>query len=131
MRGWVFKILYREFLTRRRRKSRLVDAGIAEDALSEPARQFGRAHCRDVLSALTRLPDEQRAAVTLVAVEDVAYDEAARILGVPVGTLRSRLSRGRAALREAFDAPAGETADSALLTDPPEPNAAPVLRRVK
>lgn len=50
---------------------------------------------------MDRLPDEQRAAILLVALEDVDYDEAAWILGVPVGTLRSRLSRGRETLRDA------------------------------
>lgn len=56
--------------------------------------------CRDIGEAVDRLPDEQRVVVLLVALEGVAYDEAAEILNVPIGTVRSRLSRGRQALRE-------------------------------
>jgi RNA polymerase sigma-70 factor (ECF subfamily) len=56
----------------------------------------------DVLSvqdALARLPDEQRIAVGLVLVEGLSYKEAAEIMGVPLGTLTSRLARGREALQ--------------------------------
>jgi RNA polymerase sigma-70 factor (ECF subfamily) len=50
--------------------------------------------------ALQRLPDRQRAAVLLVALEGMSYDEVAGILDIPVGTVRSRLSRAREALRQ-------------------------------
>ena len=50
--------------------------------------------------ALARLPDEQRQVILLVGPEGMAYHSAAQILGVPIGTVRSRLSRGRDALRE-------------------------------
>ena len=54
---------------------------------------------RELDRALARLPDEQREVVLLVGLEGVAYDSAAQILGVPIGTVRSRLSRGRETLR--------------------------------
>jgi RNA polymerase sigma-70 factor (ECF subfamily) len=54
---------------------------------------------RDVLRALAALPEEQRAVLLLVGVEDLSYQEAARVLGVPIGTVMSRLSRGRERLR--------------------------------
>lgn len=70
---------------------------------------------RDIAAAMQTLPPEQRAAIALTAVEGLSYDEAADALGIPVGTLRSRLSRGRDQLREIYEG-AGE---------------APRLRRVK
>ena len=53
--------------------------------------------------ALARLPEDQRAAVLLVGLEDMSYAEAAEILDVPVGTVRSRLARGRERLRRLTD----------------------------
>jgi RNA polymerase sigma-70 factor (ECF subfamily) len=54
---------------------------------------------RDLLRAFAALPAEQRAVLLLIAVEDLSYEEAARVLGVPIGTVMSRLSRGRERLR--------------------------------
>ena len=54
---------------------------------------------RDLLRAFSALPEEQRAVLLLIAVEDLSYEEAARVLGVPIGTVMSRLSRGREKLR--------------------------------
>ena len=71
----------------------------------------------DLLAALDTLPDEQRTVLLLVGVEDLTYDEAARVLDVPIGTVMSRLSRGRERLRRVMD---GE-----------RPGVASVLRRVK
>ena len=54
---------------------------------------------RDLLRAFAALPEEQRTVLLLVGVEDLSYQEAARVLGVPIGTVMSRLSRGRERLR--------------------------------
>jgi RNA polymerase sigma-70 factor (ECF subfamily) len=62
-----------------------------------------------VQAALASLPDEFRAAVVLCDVADLPYEEIAQSLGVPVGTVRSRIHRGRRLLRDALVAP-GETA---------------------
>lgn len=130
VRAWAFKILYREFLGRRRRKSRVSESGVDDDAASIAASQFERLHCQDVVGALGNLPHEQRAAVALVALEEVTYDEAARMLDIPVGTLRSRLSRGRAALRVAMSAEPDKEHDSPADSEQEEaPRAA--LRCVK
>jgi RNA polymerase sigma-70 factor (ECF subfamily) len=59
-----------------------------------------RLDAQDVWSAMTSLPQEQREAVALVCVEGLAYREAADALGVPIGTLTSRLARGREALMQ-------------------------------
>jgi len=71
----------------------------------------------DVLDALDTLPDDQRAVLLLVGVEEMSYQDAARSLGVPIGTVMSRLSRGREPLRRVM---AGEN-----------PDGRPVLRSVK
>ena len=54
---------------------------------------------RDLLRAFAALPEEQRAVLLLIGVEDLSYQDAARVLGVPIGTVMSRLSRGRERLR--------------------------------
>ena len=59
---------------------------------------------QDVLGKLARLPEEQRAVLLLVAVEDLSYADAAKVLGVPVGTVMSRLSRARERLQQEMDA---------------------------
>jgi RNA polymerase sigma-70 factor, ECF subfamily len=58
---------------------------------------------RDLERAIARLPDEQRQVILLVGLEGMPYEEAATVLGVPIGTVRSRLSRGRDMLRELMD----------------------------
>jgi len=103
LRSWLFRMLYRLYLNRRKRAAveqrtleherGLLDASPATDRVA------AHIEAADVVQALTQLPHEQRAAIVLIALEDVNYREAAWILGVRVGTLRSRLSRGREALR--------------------------------
>ena len=84
---------------RRRRSQTFIaeeaGAGVGGEGAQEPAVELG-----NVERALSRLPDEQREAVLLVMVEGYAYKEAAEIVGCPVGTLNSRLVRGRDALLE-------------------------------
>jgi RNA polymerase sigma-70 factor, ECF subfamily len=76
---------------------------------------------RDLLRAFAELPAEQRAVLLLVGVEDISYQEAARVLGVPIGTVMSRLSRGRERLRRAIYGECGQNS----------PNCNGPLRRVK
>jgi RNA polymerase sigma-70 factor (ECF subfamily) len=59
-------------------------------------------------AALTRLPEDQRLAVGLVLIEGLSYKDAAEVLEVPVGTLTSRLARGREALQEMLRLPEGD-----------------------
>jgi RNA polymerase sigma-70 factor (ECF subfamily) len=68
-----------------------------------------RLELRDLMRAMARLPDEQREAVALVLIEGLGYQEAANVAGVPLGTLSSRLLRGRQALLAALSG--GETGD--------------------
>lgn len=99
IRNWLFKILYRIHLGRVRRPRSLLSIEADDMEFESPAGQEGRIHCLNVAQALAALPAEQRAVILLVALEGMSYDAAADILGVPVGTVRSRLSRGREALR--------------------------------
>ena len=72
---------------------------VAEGALSvAPTQEDGLRHA-ELMAALHTLPDEQRAVLLLVSVEDLSYAQAAVVLGVPVGTVMSRLARGRERLR--------------------------------
>lgn len=111
LRSWLFRLLYRRFLNDRKtfHERRMVpseEIGAYESPVS--GGQEGRVALAEALSGLSLLPREQRAAILLVSLEDFSYDEAARILGVPIGTLRSRLSRGREALRISMESgPAG------------------------
>lgn len=86
----------------------------ASGPLAEPARQSDRIALGELAAALDRLPDEQRQVLLLVALEGVSYRDAADIMGVPIGTVMSRLARGRERLRQTL---AGEST--------------PPLRRVK
>lgn len=72
------------------------------DALDLPAagNQDTRLDSQRVLDATHRLPEDQRLAILLVAIEEMSYKDAAEVLDIPVGTLMSRLSRGRAQLRQ-------------------------------
>ena len=104
MRGWLYTILYNRFLTDKHRQPRrgVADAllEVAETELPEVdgGQDWAPAH-RDLLRAFAALPEEQRWVVLLIGVEDLSYGEAARVLGVPIGTVMSRLSRGRERLR--------------------------------
>lgn len=103
LRSWLFSLLYRQYIDRGRRATRRSDVtneAVADLPASQPARQEHKLQVRDMATALCRLPDEQRMAVVLVGIDGLSYEEAAQVLNVPLGTLRSRLWRGRAALRE-------------------------------
>ena len=101
LRSWAFGIMYHLFLDHiRRRKTRPEE--LAGDDLPEiPDRptQTDRLEMRDIQRALSRLPDEYRSVLLLIAVEEMSYKEAASVLDVPIGTVMSRLSRARERLR--------------------------------
>lgn len=106
IRGWMYQISYRTFLnqsTRRRRRALEVDIDDAPEPIAPGSPEAGLVR-RDIVDALCDLPTEQRAAIALTAIEGLSYDEAAAALDIPLGTLRSRLSRGRERLRANFDA---------------------------
>ena len=114
LRAWLLSILHNAFVDGRRRHvaeaRRLEEAAVmAETAV--PPDQESHVRLQQIQSAFLRLPDEQRAALHLVAIEELPYQEAADALGIPVGTLMSRLGRARATLR-GFEAGAHLTEQS-------------------
>ena len=110
LKPWLVSIAVnaaRTFLTRRRGRELSEDRPAAE-RLVDPAPDGARvAEARQatrlLAQALDALPDEQREAVLLVGVQQLAYDEAAAILEIPLNTLKSRVRRGRLALARALD----------------------------
>jgi RNA polymerase sigma factor (sigma-70 family) len=100
VRAWLFTILRNLHVSAWRRDRR--QSGVAIDETTMPAvaaRQDTALEVHDVLAALDQLPEEQKSLLLLVGVEDFSYDDAARILGMPIGTVMSRLSRARQRLR--------------------------------
>jgi RNA polymerase sigma factor (sigma-70 family) len=75
----------------------------SESDFGEAAAQEHRLMYQDVLNKLARLPEEQRAVLLLVAVEDLSYADAAKVLNIPVGTVMSRLSRARERLQQEIE----------------------------
>lgn len=103
LRPWLFTIMHNLFIdSRRQRGNRMAALPLDEMPRppSQPARQEHHLNAQAVLRQVDLLPAEQRDAVLLVAVNDLSYTEAAAVLGIPAGTLMSRLHRGRAKLRE-------------------------------
>ena len=101
MRAWLFTIMHNIHANAlRKAHSRPSHLVLTEDiAGTEDPRQQGVFEALGLARALARLPEDQRAVVLLVGLEDMSYAESAEILGVPVGTVRSRLARGRERLR--------------------------------
>ncbi len=119
--GWLHRITTNLFLDMVRRRARLRMEGLPEDSDRlpgggpEPEQVFSDTHLDPVLqAALDELAPEFRAAVVLCDVEGLSYEEIGATLGVKLGTVRSRIHRGRAALRAALErrgasGPAGAT----------------------
>lgn len=108
--GWLHRITTNLFLDQARRKSRIRFEGLADDAAERlagreptPAQAYFDAHLDgDIEAALAALPPEFRAAVVLCDIEGLSYEEIAATLGVKLGTVRSRIHRGRGQLRAAL-----------------------------
>lgn len=102
LRAWLFTILHNQYVNQVRRGVRegLELTVAVEQTMVQPPGQEHRLELCDLDRALALLPDEQRILVLLVGLESIPYEKAAAIVGVPVGTVRSRLSRARAALRQ-------------------------------
>lgn len=102
LKAWLFRVLlnlYRNQLRQERRRGESValDPGAWEPSIPPP--QPGRLALAEMARAIDTLADEQREALLLVVLEGLSYADAAAILGIPIGTLMSRLSRARTALR--------------------------------
>jgi RNA polymerase sigma-70 factor, ECF subfamily len=102
LRAWLFTILHNQYVNHIRRAVRegaTVGLNESEPLLRRAPQQSKRLELRDLERAIAKLPEEQRTVILLVGLEGMRYEEVAAVLDVPVGTIRSRLSRGREALR--------------------------------
>ncbi len=110
-RAWMFMILRNQFYTTIRKNSRMVswDPEVAERLLVEPPAQQDAIHVSDVAKALQKLPVEQREVLLLIGANGLSYEEAAEVIGCAMGTIKSRLARGRKALAVLIDGPEEET----------------------
>ena len=101
LRAWLFTILHNQHVNNVRhsvREGTSVELGEAPELTAE-SNAIASLQLRDLERALAKLPIEQREVVLLVGLEGMAYEEVATVLDIPVGTVRSRLSRGRDQLR--------------------------------
>jgi len=107
LRAWLFTLMHNLFVNQIRVKR--PQETVMEDALDEPVSggQMEALAARDIHAALAQLPEEQREVLLLVGLEQFGYAEAAQVLGVPTGTVMSRLSRARERMRQML---AGEPA---------------------
>ncbi|MBS1700870.1 MAG: RNA polymerase sigma factor [Armatimonadetes bacterium] len=102
-RSWLIRILNNEWLYLLRKRK--VRSEVDMEATTEPADEnFWKVidvqmDVKDVVNAVDELPEEYRVAVTLCDLEEMTYESAADVLGVPIGTIRSRVFRGRRILR--------------------------------
>jgi RNA polymerase sigma-70 factor (ECF subfamily) len=100
VRSWMFGIVKNAWIDNRRARKRERAVVVADDGEADAADESHSAveHELSIAAAMERLPDEQRLAVSLVLIEGLSYQEASEVMEVPIGTLTSRLSRGREAL---------------------------------
>jgi RNA polymerase sigma-70 factor, ECF subfamily len=121
LRAWLFTILHNQYVNHIRRSVRegaAVGLNESEPLLSRAPQQGKRLELRDLERAIAKIPEEQRSVILLVGLEGMRYEEVAAVLDVPVGTIRSRLSRGREALRRLTGTIPGEEARSITSNSP-------------
>lgn len=115
MRAWLFSIMHNLHVDGVRRPRVLtVDLDADTPEIPVAATQGERIAVLDLQAALERLPLEQRQVILLVALEDMAYADIAQTLGIPIGTVMSRLARGRERLRALMEE-SGQTAEPVRL----------------
>lgn len=122
LRAWLFTLMHNLYVSQVRHALRQGELARPLD-IDEPGQEAAAPTAPidstiDLQRCLLRLPEDQRVVLLLVTLEDLSYTEVARITGVPVGTVMSRLSRARSRLQE-------------LMTTPSETAVTPALRRLK
>ena len=102
LRAWLFTILHNQHVNAVRRAVRegaTLPVDKVANGLTVEENAGACLQLRDLDRAIARLPEEQRQVILLVGLEGMRYEEVAEVLGIPIGTVRSRLSRGRETLR--------------------------------
>jgi len=102
LRAWLFTVLHNRHISLERqaaRRRRVIELQKCKPGSELLPNQIARLELRDLERAIARLPEEQRSLILLVGLEGMSYEEAASVANLPVGTVRSRVSRGRETLR--------------------------------
>lgn len=103
LRAWLFTILHNVYVGDRRKLARrpsVVPIDSEEWRLEAPSNQISSVELGELDRAIATLPEHQRITLLLVGLQGMAYEEVAKIMDVPLGTVRSRLSRARTALQQ-------------------------------
>ena len=125
LRAWLFTLMHNIYLNQRRAAKVALNSVSIDDVEAElHATAPASDDPLDLSRCLQRLPADQRAVLLLVALEDMSYEDAAKVLSIPMGTVMSRLSRARSRLRELM-AGGQPTSQRAVETQ------TPALRRMK
>lgn len=117
LRAWLFSVMHNLFVNQLHQsaggaRATMLDIDDLADVLPAPASNADQT--LDLQRCLLRLPPEQREVLLLVSMEDMSYAEIAKVTGVPLGTVMSRLSRARTRLQSLLEAPAHVPADPAV-----------------
>jgi RNA polymerase sigma-70 factor (ECF subfamily) len=102
LRAWLFTILHNQHISLARQAARqrdIIELQKYKPGSAPSPSQMVRLELRDLKRAIARLPEEQRSVILLVGLEGMLYDDVASVVNLPVGTVRSRVSRGRETLR--------------------------------
>jgi RNA polymerase sigma-70 factor, ECF subfamily len=99
LRAWLFTVMHNVYVNQLRAARPVAQLDEELPELSQPARQSDGLELRDLDLAIRRLRPEQREVLLLVVLEDMSYEKAAGTLGIPIGTVMSRLARAREKLR--------------------------------
>jgi RNA polymerase sigma factor (sigma-70 family) len=117
-RPWLFAILHNlavsQFRQSKTRGRHVTIEETSESDLGEDAVQEQKLMYQDVLNKLAGLPEDQRAVLLLVGVEDLSYADAAKVLNIPIGTVMSRLSRARERLQQELESSTNEASGNVV-----------------
>ena len=102
LRAWLFTVMHNVYVNQLRASRPTAPLDDEMPELAQPARETDTLVLRDLDLAIRRLPPDQREVLLLVALEEMSYHEAAGTLGIPIGTVMSRLARAREKLRALF-----------------------------
>jgi RNA polymerase sigma-70 factor (ECF subfamily) len=112
LKAWLFTIMKNHVRDQWRKRRNMATVSLGPTADSETsslvAPQIDRLLLRDLATAIDRLPDDQRAVLIQVSIDPSSYQAASAALGIPIGTVRSRLFRARTALHRMLEEPAGK-----------------------
>jgi len=103
LRAWLFSIMHNVFVNQLKSRKVGLDVEIDEETLAARIPTVTGTDVMDLHRALLGIAAEQREVVLLIALEDMSYADVARTLGIPIGTVMSRLSRGRERLRKLME----------------------------